>query len=192
MRFAFFKEVVQQLKLSNNPIVCFCVFPVNLLDTALKCQYISCTVIDFERQGDSLIMLRDKLERFMYGRYGQDELNRVLSVSALALCGVSLLTGWAVLSSLAAALVMLCLFRAFSRNTGNRAREAEFYFRLKDKALIFFKGLKPHDTIDRLRQFWTYRVFTCPSCGTRCRVPRGKGSVRITCKQCGERFIKKT
>jgi predicted RNA-binding Zn-ribbon protein involved in translation (DUF1610 family) len=97
-----------------------------------------------------------------------------------------------VLSSLSVALVVLCLFRIFSRYTGNRAREAEFYFSLKDKVFRFFRGFKTHDTTDRLRQLWTHRVFSCPSCGTRCRVPRGKGSVRITCKQCGEKFIKKT
>ncbi|MDR1636465.1 MAG: hypothetical protein LBR93_03925, partial [Treponema sp.] len=63
-------------------------------------------------------MLKDKLERFMRGRYGQDELNRVLSVSALILCGISLITRDLVLSSLSMILVILCLFRSFSRNTG--------------------------------------------------------------------------
>ncbi|GHU58060.1 hypothetical protein FACS189444_1150 [Spirochaetia bacterium] len=134
----------------------------------------------------------DKLERFMYGRYGQDELNRVLSVSAVVLCVVSFITGWAVLTSLSIALVILSLFRVFSRNTGNRAREAEFYFTLKDKVLRFFKGFSIHDAALGLRQLWTHRVFTCPSCGKRCRVPRGQGRVRITCKQCGEKFEKKT
>jgi predicted RNA-binding Zn-ribbon protein involved in translation (DUF1610 family) len=132
-------------------------------------------------------MLKDKLERFMRGRYGQDELNRVLSVSALALCAVSIITQWLVLSYLSMALVIVCFFRSFSRNTGARFREAEFYFRLKAKVVRFFKSLT-----DRLQQRRTHRIFTCPSCGQRCRIPKGKGNVRITCKKCGAKFMKKT
>jgi uncharacterized paraquat-inducible protein A len=131
--------------------------------------------------------MREKLERFMRGRYGQDELNRVLSVSALALCAVSLITRWLVLSSLSMALVMVCLFRSFSRNTGARVREAEFYFKLKSKLFRFWG-----DWAERLQEHRTYRVFTCPSCGQRCRVPKGQGHVRITCKRCGAKFMKKT
>jgi hypothetical protein len=132
-------------------------------------------------------MIRDKLERFMRGRYGQDELNRVLSVSALVLCGISLITRWLVLSSLSMILVFLCFFRSFSRNTGARFREAEFYFRLKAGIFRFFGN-----TADRLRQYRTHRIFICPSCRQRCRVPKGKGRIRITCKRCGARFIKRT
>jgi NADH pyrophosphatase NudC (nudix superfamily) len=132
-------------------------------------------------------MIRDKLERFMRGRYGQDELNRFLSVSALILCGISLITRHLVLSSLSMILVIVCLFRSFSRNTGARFREAESYFKLKS-AMLRFLG----NTMERLRQYRTHRIFTCPSCGQRCRVPKGKGRIRITCKRCGARFIKRT
>jgi hypothetical protein len=85
------------------------------------------------------------------------------------------------------ALVIVCLLRSFSRNTGVRFREAEFYFRLKSNIFRFFK-----DTAERLRQYQTHRIFVCPSCGQRCRVPKGKGRIRITCKRCGAQFIKKT
>jgi hypothetical protein len=132
-------------------------------------------------------MMRDKLERFMRGRYGQDELNHILSVSALILCGVSMITRHLVLSSLSMILVMVCLFRSFSRNTGARFREAESYFKLKSAILCFFGN-----TAEWLRQYRTHRIFTCPSCGRRCRVPKGRGRIRITCKRCGARFIKRT
>jgi hypothetical protein len=131
-------------------------------------------------------MAGDKLERFMRGRYGQDELNRVLSGTALALCVVSLLIRQPLLSSLSMALIIICFFRAFSKNTGARFREAESYFRLKAKALGLFSGLA-----SRVRGGMSHRVFSCPSCGQRCRVPKGQGKVRITCKRCGAKFIKK-
>jgi NADH pyrophosphatase NudC (nudix superfamily) len=131
--------------------------------------------------------VREKLERFMRGRYGQDELNRVLLVSALALCAVSLITQWLGTSTLSMALVIICFFRSFSRNTKARFREAEFYFRLKSKVFRFFSG-----AVERLQEYRTHRIFSCPSCGRRCRVPKGKGTVRITCKKCGAKFMKKT
>jgi predicted RNA-binding Zn-ribbon protein involved in translation (DUF1610 family) len=130
---------------------------------------------------------REKLERFMRGRYGQDELNRVLSASALAFCFVSLITRWLVPSSLSMALVIICIFRSFSRNTGARVREANYYFSLKSKVVRFFSSIA-----EKVQQRLTHRIFTCPSCGQRCRVPKGKGRIRITCKRCGAKFIKKT
>lgn len=37
-----------------------------------------------------------------------------------------------------------------------------------------------------------YKVFECPNCKTKLRVPRGKGKVRITCRNCGEKFEGRT
>jgi molecular chaperone DnaK (HSP70) len=74
------------------------------------------------------------------------------------------------------ALVFMCLFRSFSRNTQNRAREAEVYFKLRDRISGFFAGF-----LEQLRQSKDYLFFKCPSCRQRCRVPKGQGRVRITC-----------
>ncbi|WP_010263803.1 Zn-finger domain-containing protein [Treponema primitia] len=129
---------------------------------------------------------QDKLERFMRGRYGHDELNRVFSALALALCFVSVIIRWPPLSSLSMALVIICVFRSFSKNTGARVREANYYFSLKSKLIRFFGG-----AAENVRQRMTHRIFTCPSCGRRCKVPKGKGRVKITCRHCGTQFIKK-
>ena len=37
-----------------------------------------------------------------------------------------------------------------------------------------------------------YKRFKCPKCGTVCRVPKGRGKIKITCPNCKEQFIKKT
>ena len=37
-----------------------------------------------------------------------------------------------------------------------------------------------------------YRIFKCPKCGQKLRVPRGKGKIAIRCRKCGEEFIRKT
>ena len=38
----------------------------------------------------------------------------------------------------------------------------------------------------------TYKVFICPTCKQKLRVPRGKGKISISCPKCGTSFIKKT
>lgn len=38
----------------------------------------------------------------------------------------------------------------------------------------------------------TYRIFECPKCSQKLRVPKGIGRIEITCKRCGEKFIKRS
>lgn len=48
---------------------------------------------------------------------------------------------------------------------------------------------------DRFSSFFRkdpYRRFKCPKCRTICRVPKGKGKIRIKCPNCGEQFVKRT
>ena len=42
--------------------------------------------------------------------------------------------------------------------------------------------------VGALREARAYVHLTCPSCGQRVRIPRGKGKVRITCPKCHARF----
>lgn len=37
---------------------------------------------------------------------------------------------------------------------------------------------------NRIERLLDYTVVSCPQCSRRARVPKGKGKVRITCKQC--------
>ncbi len=134
---------------------------------------------------------RSWLMRVMAGRYGTDQLNRALSIAALVLLVLSLLTGRTGSGSLVWILALACLvwstFRSFSRNVGKRQRENEAYLRFTGRFRREAGGAK-----ERFRQRKDYRFFRCPSCRTWLRVPRGKGKVNITCRQCGERFTRNT
>ncbi|HWQ80365.1 MAG TPA: hypothetical protein VN381_16170 [Anaerovoracaceae bacterium] len=127
------------------------------------------------------------LQRFMYGRYGQDDLSRFLSLFALVLCIVSIITQWAVLNSLALVLLVFCIFRMFSRNAEKRGQENLAFLRMREQITGFFSR-----TAARLRQGRTHRFYRCPSCKQQVRVPKGKGGIRIHCPKCGTSFEKKT
>ena len=134
---------------------------------------------------------RQWLGRVMAGRYGTDQLNRFLTVATLVLLILSLFTGGTALGKLVWILALVCLFsetyRTFSRRIDRRRAENEKYLRLTRG----FRG-RVGDKASRFRQRKEYRFFRCPSCRTVLRVPRGKGKLSITCRQCGERFIRKT
>lgn len=133
----------------------------------------------FKRLGESF-------RRFLYGRYGSDQLNLALLIAAVVL---SLLSGILslllpvtagvytnlLLSTLMYALLVIALFRMLSRNIAKRQRENQ-----------------------KFRNLWTRltdrknRYFRCPKCSQTVRVPRHRGKLNIRCPKCGERFIRKT
>ena len=134
---------------------------------------------------------RNWLARSMAGRYGTDQLNRALNFATLVFLVLSLFLGRSGVGSLIWLLALAGLvwgsFRTFSRNIPKRRRENEVYLGLMRKWFGGFRGAR-----DRFRQRRDYRFFRCPSCRSWLRVPRGKGKLNITCRQCGERFTRST
>ncbi|HCS72906.1 MAG TPA: hypothetical protein DIW17_03415 [Clostridiales bacterium] len=131
--------------------------------------------------------MRSWLQRFMYGRYGQDNLSRFLIVLALVLSVVSIFTRWVLLNYLGMVLLIVSIFRMFSRNASARAQENYGYLRAKGKVIQFFKQIKL-----KINQRDTHRFYRCPSCKQQLRVPRGKGLITIRCPKCKTSFTKKT
>ena len=128
--------------------------------------------------------MSDGMRRFMYGRYGLDQLNIFLMVSAVAVSIVGMiLTRFgavcavigAVLSLLSYGLLFWYLFRAFSRNIEARALENRRFLVRRSRLT------------DRQN-----RYYRCPNCKQTVRVPRGRGKICIKCPKCSEKFIRKT
>lgn len=131
--------------------------------------------------------MRNFFQRLMFGRYGVDSLNGALMALCLALVVLARLlrVGWLDLAALA--LLVLCYFRALSRNHAARRRENQKFYELTQPARKWFGGLR-----QRFRDRKTHRYYSCPSCGTTLRVPKGRGKINITCPKCRAQFIKKT
>ncbi len=129
---------------------------------------------------------RDKMSRWMYGRYGNDQLNRLLMALAIIFLIISIFVKYPVFYWIAVIFLVFAYFRMLSRNTYKRSAENTKYLRITSRLhSIFAKGKKR----SRDRE---HRYFKCPGCGQTVRVPRGRGKIQITCPKCRREFIRKT
>ena len=133
------------------------------------------------------------LNQFMEGRYGSDQFSRFLLpfgfvfflagyIMTRKAAGGALLTVGQILYYIGFVAIFYNLFRTWSRNHEARRRENEKFLHLKNR--VFSKKGK--------KDFKNYRYFTCPACNTMVRVPKGKGTIRIKCPNCGETFVRKS
>lgn len=131
-------------------------------------------------------MIRNAIQRLMYGRYGNDQLNMVLIGLYLVCYLVFALTRFDPLYWVSLVLIVLALFRLFSRNLPRRRAENAKFLALTGPAAAWFRLQR---TIRRDKE---HRYFKCPNCGQQLRVPRGKGRITVTCRGCGASFQEKS
>ena len=128
---------------------------------------------------------RERMQRFMYGRYGTDGLGKFLSWTSVILLLCSMLFGFDVLYFVSVGLLVWCYFRMFSRNVQKRYQENCVYYRYVNIVSDFFKRQKSY-----MKQSKTHHIYKCPQCKQKIRIPKGKGKVAIRCQRCGTEFIK--
>lgn len=130
--------------------------------------------------------MREKVQRFMMGRYGIDKFNQSLMAFAFV-CLIISFTGIGLFYIIATAALFYAYFRMFSRNIHKRSLENGWYLRQEMKVRNFFGKGK-----GALRQRRAYHIYRCPKCRQKLRVPRGRGRIAITCRKCGNEFIKRS
>ena len=131
--------------------------------------------------------MMEKLRRFMYGRYGTDQLNIALVIAAMVISLISRIFGsfW---GQLPAYLILIwVIVRMMSKNRAARMKENAVFLKLWNPIAKWFRL-----QYNRLRDIKTHRYFTCPNCKNTLRVPKGKGEITITCPVCKTHFDKKT
>jgi len=130
--------------------------------------------------------MRERLQRFMAGRYGVDELSRFLNFVTLfvLVAGIFLLPQ---ASSFALVVIIINYFRIFSRNTYARSNENAAFMRKRNQLTGWFSSKK-----SRFGQLKTHRFYKCVSCKKTIRIPRGKGKIEITCPVCQNKFIRRS
>ncbi len=125
---------------------------------------------------------RDRMVRFMYGRYGADHLGRALIWISLAFSILGMFwLDWFSLISLALLIWMLC--RMFSKKPYKRQKENAVYLRLTAKPKNWFKLQK-----NKRRDRKTHAYKKCPHCKATLRLPKKKGKHTVCCPKCRKDF----
>ncbi len=149
----------------------------------------------------------------MRPRLFRDELNKVLFFAAVALLLLAMVfNAYPAPATALRLLAVLCAVflavRMFSKNEQRRFNENQRFMTAVTAVQTFFRNLfsgqkrskassaRETGTDGGFRQTWeeykTYRFLICPQCSQRLRVPKGKGKIRVTCTNCGNKFLAKS
>lgn len=135
--------------------------------------------------------MKEKMQRFMMGRYGVDELGKTLSTVVLVCLVLSIFASAAPVLSvfywIGIILMIYNCFRMFSKNVSRRYEENQKFVNLRYRAVV-----KRNTAKKRLEQRKIYRFYQCPECRQKVRVPKGRGKICITCPKCRSEFVKKS
>ncbi len=126
--------------------------------------------------------LKYKLMMFMQGRYGPDDLYKGSLILYLILLVVNVFFSSRVISILLSLLLVITLFRFFSKNISARQRENAKYLIIKrkllDKRTFFKKRFSDKNHVYK----------KCPHCRAQLRFPRKKGRHNAFCPKCQKQF----
>ncbi|MFL0246133.1 hypothetical protein [Candidatus Clostridium stratigraminis] len=109
--------------------------------------------------------------------YGFDKLSKYLII-----IGVILTTG-KYTAIFGYAIVIYSLWRSISKNKYKRYQELAVFENYLSILKLWFYRTKASIMDNR-----KFKVFKCPNCSQKLRVPRKKGKIVITCKKCGTEF----
>ena len=130
--------------------------------------------------------MKEKFYRFMQGRYGIDQLNSFLMIVCVICFIVNMFIGSIILFFISYGTWLFVIFRMFSKNIYARNRE-------NDKYLNFFSPLSRWLKLKLMsKQDPSNKYFSCPKCKQMVRVPKGHGTVVVTCPNCQNKFEKRT
>jgi hypothetical protein len=121
--------------------------------------------------------LLNKLAYSLKDCYGFDKLSKYLYIVGLMLSIIRLT------APLGLALTLYGSFRCFSKNRYRRYQELAAY----ERFLASIKG-RVYKSKSSVIQFKQYKVFKCPNCSQKLRVPRRQGKIVISCKKCSTEF----
>lgn len=121
--------------------------------------------------------------RFFEGRYGIDNLNKLILYLYIVLAVINSFIKTLIISSVCTVLAVLLIYRMLSRNIYARQWENAKYLNLRDKLI---------KKIIYIKNKWKYRrthiYRKCPHCKAKVRLPRRKGGHICCCPACKKDF----
>lgn len=119
----------------------------------------------------------NKMSYYLKDFYGFDRLSKYTFIAG-ALCFAS-----KYLFLVGLGLMGYAIWRSLSKNRYKRYEELQAFNNALSSLKYSFTNRK-----QVINNFINYKVFKCPSCSQKLRVPRKKGKITITCRKCGNEF----
>lgn len=127
--------------------------------------------------------MKNKIYKFMYGRYGEDNLFYFLfTLSVIFIC-LNLFINSNILTIIELILYLICLYRFLSKNKIKRKKENDLYLNIKDKIINYFNYQRR-----KYKDRNSFMYKRCPHCKQRLRLPLKKGTHTVKCPKCKESF----
>lgn len=118
-------------------------------------------------------------QKFMYGRYGTDQLTLLLLAVYFILALVCAIFDLPYLWFIAMIPLVYAFWRMMSRKPDRRRAENMKFLSIWNRLTGGFRRRKQQ------RQDKAHVYFKCKKCGATLRIPRGVGHVVVTCPRCG-------
>ena len=129
----------------------------------------------------------DWFRSFMCGRYGNDSLNRFLVLLSFVFTLISMFVKLRWVFYIAVVSLVIAYFRMFSRNLQKRYAENIRFLSYRERVLTFFHRRNTYSSSQP-----GFKIYRCPGCSQKIRVPKGKGKILISCPKCSAKFQKRT
>lgn len=134
-----------------------------------------------------------KIQKFMIGRYGMDQLWRALLIFYLISIIITNIVyrfskiAYYSLSVMSFAIFIYAVFRVFSKNIEARRKENQDWLRITGNIRQKFMFQK-----EKAKQSKTHKFVKCSQCKKTLRLPKHKGKLNVTCPHCHNSFVVNT
>ncbi len=131
-----------------------------------------------------------RIQQFMYGRNGIDGLGIAVLILSIVSRSIFTFTFNRIFYIINLLLLVVFIYRVFSKNLYKRRKENSFFMKYFYKVSGYFKSAS---SLARERAIvkQTHKIYVCPKCKKRLKVPKGKGKIEISCP-CSYKFYKRT
>ena len=126
--------------------------------------------------------MKEKLIRWLQGRYGEDELGRFLLVVYIVIAIINMFLESQIVSLFMLGLMIWTISRILSKQIYARRKENQLFL---SKTQPFRRGFK---IIKLNLKDKNNRYYICPNCHQICRIPRTHKKGMITCPKCFNQF----
>ena len=127
--------------------------------------------------------IKEKLVKFMTGRYGVDQLYYAMFALWVVLTLVNIKVDSLILMAVSDVFIVLAIFRGFSRNISRRTAENEKFLKVwnpvKRNVRLLYR---------RIREIRIHRFRKCPHCKKTLQLPIKRGKNMVKCPRCQEKF----